>query len=107
MWSPWLICMRSNRSLNSRIAPSSSGGTVRPLSISDEIRCSSRPSASLLLSWVARSNCAPRPRTSAASCSSAPSEATFETTPRSETTACSSCLNAIGSPWADWPDAAS
>ena len=38
MWSPWLICMRSNRSLSSRIAPSSSGGTVRPLSISDAIR---------------------------------------------------------------------
>ena len=50
------------------------------------------------LSAAARSNCVASPRTSADSCASAPSDATFDTTPRSEMTACSSCLNASGSP---------
>ena len=36
-------------------------------------------------------------RTSAASCARAPSDATLDTTPRSDITACSSCLNASGS----------
>ena len=41
-WSPWLNCARSSRSLNSRIEPSSSGGTARPLSITAAMRASSR-----------------------------------------------------------------
>ena len=53
--------MRSSRSLSARIEPSSSGGTARPLSISEAIRASSLASASVLLSAVARSNWEPSP----------------------------------------------
>ena len=82
------------------------GGTARPLSINAAIR--------ILELLRGRRRCCRRrhARTGrrargplAESCASAPSEATLETTPRSDTTACSSCLNAIGS-WLLWAVAA-